>query len=135
MKIDLQSSETGVKPQWWSERKAGEMVTVDLSRAGIDLRLFVADGIHPGPVLLVMGAVHGNEHEGPVSIARLLGLFDLTEMAGTLIALPVTNPPAFVANTRESPLDGCNLARIFPGDENGSASEQLAWLLTHEVIG
>lgn len=134
MKIELPQSNTREKPQWWSERKAGETVAVNLSRAGIELKLFVAAGSHPGPTLLVMGAVHGNEHEGPVAIARLLGSLDLSVMAGDVIALPVTNPPAFVANTRESPIDGCNLARIFPGSETGSPSEQLAWLLTHEVI-
>jgi len=135
MKIDLQSPKKKSTPSWWGERKVGQLVPVKLSRAGIDLTLYLADGIHPGPTLLVMGTVHGNEHEGPVSIARLLRELDPNELSGTLIALPVTNPPAFNANTRESPLDGLNLARIFPGKPDGSPSEQLADLLTTEVIG
>lgn len=133
--MNLDSSSSSNKPQWWSRRQPGQVVPVELSVAGIDLRLFLATGTRPGPTLAVLGAVHGNEHEGPVAIARLLSSLDLSSMAGTLIALPVTNPLAFMANTRESPLDNCNLARIFPGDKNGSPSEQLAWLVTHEIIG
>ena len=36
--------------------------------------------------------------------------------------------------TRTSPLDKLNLARIFPGRADGTASERLARLLAEEVI-
>jgi predicted deacylase len=97
--------------------------------------LYVATGVRPGPTVAVLGAVHGNEYEGPVTIANLLATLDATALAGTLIALPIANPAAYAAGTRTSPLDGLNLARIFPGRADGTASERLAFLLTEEVIG
>ena len=67
-------------------------------------------------MLAVLAGVHGDEYEGPVAIADLLAALDPAALAGTLIALPVANPPAFAAGTRTSPLDGLNLARCFDGD-------------------
>jgi predicted deacylase len=33
-----------------------------------------------------------------------------------------------------SPIDDANLNRIFPGDPNGSVTQQIAWFITHELI-
>lgn len=100
-----------------------------------ELELFVAAGPQDGPVLAVLAGVHGDEYEGPVAIADLLAALDPATLTGTLIALPVANPPAFAAGTRSSPLDGLNLARCFDGDPGGSASQRLAWAIATEVIG
>ena len=123
------------RPSWWNQRRPGELVRVALGDTEVAVTLFVATGVRPGPTLAVLGAVHGNEYEGPVTIANLLATLDSAVLAGTLIAVPVANPPAYMAGTRTSPLDGLNLARTFPGNSVGTASERLAWLLAEEVIG
>jgi predicted deacylase len=46
----------------------------------------------------------------------------------------VANPAAFWNGTRMSPVDGANLARVFPGHAGGSASEVLAYVLGEEII-
>jgi predicted deacylase len=102
--------------------------------AGIDLQLYIAAGIKDGPTLVVLGCIHGDEYEGPMAIAQVLEDFPVDQLKGTLVVLPVSNPPAFRAGTRTSPLDGKNLARCFPGDPEGSPSEQLARYIASELI-
>jgi predicted deacylase len=125
------------EPSWWGQRQPGQLARVNLPDAGgeWELALFVVTGTRPGPTLAVLAGVHGDEYEGPVAIADLLAGLDPAALAGTLVALPVANPPAFSAGTRTSPLDGLNLARTFDGDATGSASERLAWTIAGEVIG
>jgi predicted deacylase len=124
------------EPSWWDERRPGEIAKITLADTGGEwsLDLFVATGARPGPTLAVLAGVHGDEYEGPVAIADLLAGLDPNALAGTLIALPVANPPAFANATRTSPLDGLNLARCFDGDPHGSASQRLAWTIAEEVI-
>lgn len=121
---------------WWSQRRSGELVALALDDPGGEWQLtaYVATGPRPGPTLAVLASVHGDEYEGPVAIADLLGALDPVALAGTLIAIPVANPLAYAAGTRTSPLDGGNLARCFPGQRDGSATQRLAWLLDREVI-
>ena len=78
-----------------------------------------------------MAGVHGDEFEGIVALWRLMGSLDPASMAGTVITLPVCNPFAFRAQSRATPahIDGGNLARVFPGDANGTPTARLAWAL------
>ena len=55
-------------------------------------------------------------------------------MSGDLLAVPVLNVPAFWSGTRTSPLDDANLARVFPGNPDGTPSQQIAWHFAHSVI-
>ncbi len=95
-----------------------------------DLRLpvMVARGPRPGPIVLLVAGVHGDEFEGIVALARLVGSLDPASMAGTVIALPVCNPFAFQSQSRTTPahIDGANLARVFPGDPRGTPTSRLA---------
>ncbi len=64
--------------------------------------------------LVAFGSNHGNEYEGPVALKRLLGEIELEQVRGRIILVPVLNPSAFRAGTRESrPDDGVNLNRAF----------------------
>jgi len=86
----------------------------------------VARGRAPGKTLLVTGAVHGDEYEGPVAIQDVFAALDPETMRGTFVGVPVTNGPAFAAATREGGWDHQNLARIFPGRRDGTPSERIA---------
>lgn len=60
-------------------------------------------GLRPGPRLLVLGAVHGNEVAGPLAIGRLLAELDggsLRLQRGQLTLVPVTNPLAHALGRR-----------------------------------
>jgi predicted deacylase len=97
------------------------------------LPLLIARGARPGRTLVVLGGIHGDEYEGPAAAREVFDRLDPAAMAGTYLAVPVCNPPAFAAQTRCSPLDGQNLARVFPGDPNGTVSERIAHAITTEV--
>lgn len=95
-------------------------VTADLS-----LPLLQAVGARPGPVFAVTAGVHGDEYEGVRAIFEVFESIDAADLAGTVLAVPVVNPPAHWAVTRTSPVDGANLARVFPGDTQGTLSDRL----------
>lgn len=80
----------------------------------------------PGPVVLILGGVHGDEFEGPVAIMRLAETLDPATLAGRLILVPFANAPAAAVSARCSPLDGGNLNRAFPGDPGGGPTAMLA---------
>lgn len=79
-----------------------------------------------GPTVLLMGGNHGDEYEGPVILGKLIRDLDLKKINGRLIILPAANYPAAIAGVRNSPVDGLNLNRSFPGDPEGSATQQIA---------
>ena len=94
----------------------------------------------PGPALVVLGAVHGNEVCGAHAIVRAID--DLTHgrlrlLRGRLTLVPVANPLAFAQATREGQR---NLNRRFlpqpePQDYEDRITRQLAPLLAqHEVL-
>lgn len=90
----------------------------------------------PGPSLVVLGAVHGNEVCGAHAIVRAID--DLTHgrlrlLRGRLTLVPVANPLAFAQATREGER---NLNRHFlpqpaPQDYEDRITNQLTPLLAH----
>jgi predicted deacylase len=67
------------------------------------LRTVTYHGLAPGPKLLVLGAVHGNEVCGARAITQLLEETDSGRLAierGTLTFVPVTNPLAYQLKQR-----------------------------------
>jgi predicted deacylase len=67
------------------------------------LRTHTFAGLAPGPRLLVLGAVHGNEVSGSKGIAQVLDAIDrgvLTIERGSVTFVPVTNPLAHQLNRR-----------------------------------
>ena len=80
-----------------------------------------------GPTVLMMGGNHGDEYEGPITLAKLIRELDSATIQGRLIILPALNTPAVTVGNRVSPLDGKNLNRCFPGNPAGTVSEQIAY--------
>lgn len=97
------------------------------------LTLFELDSGTPGPAVLVLGGVHGNEVGGVVAAGRLTSA-PLPLTAGRLRVVPVTHESAYAADSRVSPDDGGNLARVFPGRPDGTVTEQLAHLITSQLL-
>lgn len=95
----------------------------------LDYTALVARGARAGKTIVVIAGVHGDEYEGPLTILKVFEQLDPDQMQGTFIGIPVVNPPAFDAGTRPSPIDGQNLARIFPGRPDGTISERIAHAL------
>jgi N-alpha-acetyl-L-2,4-diaminobutyrate deacetylase len=79
-----------------------------------------------GPTVLLTGANHGDEYEGPVALMDLAASIDPASLSGRVIIVPAMNFPAFRTATRTSPIDKGNLNRTFPGRPDGSVTEKIA---------
>src|SRR5262245_10996737 len=99
------------------------------------LPVVAAAGSQDGPTLAVLAGVHGDEYEGIRAIPEVFRSVELAELRGRLVMVPVCNVPAFRTATRISPIDGLNLARVFPGDPHGTVTQRIAHVLTEHVIG
>ncbi|MDA1315596.1 MAG: M14 family metallopeptidase [Acidobacteria bacterium] len=100
----------------------------------ITIPVLLIRGANSGAMLVVSAAVHGDEFEGVRAIFEVVEQIDPSEMSGDLLAAPVSNPPAFWAGTRCSPLDGANLARVFPGSPDGGPTPAIAHTLAEALI-
>ncbi len=88
----------------------------------------------PGKTVAVFGGTHGNEYEGQVGVWKLALDLDPELLAGRVILMPRLCTPACDANLRQSPLDGVNMNRAFPGDPRGSITYRIAHFVTSEVL-
>lgn len=97
----------------------------------IPLTVFVGPEAQAGRGLVAFGSNHGNEYEGPVALKHLLREIQLDQVLGRVILVPVLNPPAFRAGTRESAQDDrVNLNRAFVS--GAGATPALAGI-THRI--
>jgi N-alpha-acetyl-L-2,4-diaminobutyrate deacetylase len=79
-----------------------------------------------GPSVLLTGANHGDELEGPIALTKLIRDLDPARVRGRIVVLPALNYPAFRAGRRTSPIDGGNMNRAFPGRADGTITQQMA---------
>ena len=79
-----------------------------------------------GPTVLMTGANHGDEYEGPVALFDLARTIDPNQVSGRVIIVPAMNYPAFKVGRRTSPLDGGNMNRSFPGTADGGPTAKIA---------
>ncbi|MGB7191397.1 MAG: M14 family metallopeptidase [Acidobacteriaceae bacterium] len=107
---------------------------IGLNSHGVSIPLILVRGAEEGKTLVIMAGVHGDEYEGVRAILELCDELDPQTMRGDVLAVTAANPPALWAGTRTSPLDGCNMARLFPGKKEGSPSEVIAFHLGHSII-
>ena len=87
-----------------------------------------------GPTVLLVSGTHGDEYEGQVALCNLVKSLDLSRIRGRVIILPAANFPAAMAGRRTSPIDEGNLNRLFPGDPDGTVTEQIAFYIEHELV-
>ena len=99
----------------------------------LEMPVEVIRGKKPGPVLLVCGAIHGNELNGVEIIRRLRTLATLKRLRGTLILVPVVNLHGYINKSRYLP-DRRDLNRCFPGSPAGSVGSRIANLFFDEIV-
>jgi len=99
----------------------------------IEVPVIVERGKEPGPVLLLIGGIHGNEINGVEIIRELIAKKLNKPTSGTVICIPALNVLGFLNQTREFP-DGKDLNRMFPGSQTGSMASLFAWNLTTKIL-
>lgn len=98
---------------------------------GVPVRVIAAP--RPGPVIFLMGVVHGDELNGLGIIREIAFERPLDLVRGTIIALPVVNIPGLENHSRYLS-DRRDLNRCFPGAAKGSLSGRLARLIWDEIV-
>ncbi len=106
---------------------------VNVQNHALELPFFLINGARPGPTLAVTGGIHGAEYASIEAALQLGRSIEPQDLRGRLIVAPVVTVPSFKARSIYiNPLDGKNINRVFPGNANGTASEQLAdWIFTN----
>jgi hypothetical protein len=101
----------------------------------------VIHGSRPGPVVTLLGAVHGDELVGPLALTYLCGpnfigedrVIDHNVLAGTIRIVPITNLPGYRRRSRYFP-DGRDLNRSFPGKPDSNTTSRVAHGLWTQII-
>jgi N-alpha-acetyl-L-2,4-diaminobutyrate deacetylase len=109
-------------------------LNADGSIASIPLIVIAGSAAAPGKVAALTGGVHGDEFEGPHALWQLATALDPSMVSGHLLIVPVVHRAAYAAGLRVSPIDGVNLARVFPGDPNGTVTQRLAFHVFDKVV-
>lgn len=99
------------------------------------LPAFLLNGNEDGPTVLVLAGIHGCEYTS-IDAALKLGMdLSASELKGKVAVLPIANPASFYARSiYVHPRDGKNLNRMFPGKENGTDAERLAYWLNETAF-
>ncbi|MDG1333420.1 MAG: succinylglutamate desuccinylase/aspartoacylase family protein [Crocinitomicaceae bacterium] len=118
------------------EKGKSYQLSINLAKSHLRNSMHVPVIIHrakkDGPVVLLNGAVHGDELNGIDIIRRLISKGYHKPKRGTIICIPVLNVFGYLNVSRNFP-DGRDLNRVFPGTKNGSLASQLAYRFAHEI--
>lgn len=87
-----------------------------------------------GPTVSLLGGVHGDELEGVLAVRAVAFELSQVPLRGTVRWAAPAHPAAWATDSRVSPDDGLNLARVFPGAPAGSPTERVAAHLTDTLI-
>ena len=99
----------------------------------IDVPVHVLRSTAPGPTLLLMGGMHGDEVNGVEIIRRLVRRELLQPLRGSIIAIPILNIYGFLNFSRDVP-DGKDVNRSFPGYPRGSLAGRVAHRFMREIM-
>lgn len=102
------------------------------TRTTVKVPVIVERSKKPGPVLLLLAGMHGDEVNGVGIVREIIEQKLNKPIKGTIICIPVFNIFGYLIETREFP-DGRDLNRMFPGTLNGSLASQFAYQFTQEI--
>ena len=114
----------------WRELHVGALP----SGTPIRIRAHIVRALEPGPCVLLLGGVHGDEVNGIEIVRQILRSKLAAELKqGTLVLIPLLNVYGFLNYAREVP-DGKDVNRSFPGSTSGSLASRVAYVLRHEIL-
>ncbi len=87
-----------------------------------------------GPIVLLIGANHGDETEGFISLSKLVKNLRLEEISGHLIIIPALNLPALNSGDRVSTFDSVDMNRSFYKNKNNNLSFNISNFLKESIL-
>ena len=103
----------------------------------VELPVAIIRGNTSGPTLYLQAGLHGDEITGIDICRRVLAELDPEQLSGTVVAVPLANPPAHRSRTRgavneeRGPIDA---NRVFPGSAGGLLTERIVQTLFDEFV-
>jgi predicted deacylase len=103
----------------------------------VELPVAVFRGARPGATLYLQAGLHGDELTGIDICRHILRELDPTTMIGTVVVVPLANPPAHRSRARgaaaeeRGPIDA---NRVFPGSKGGLLTERIVDVLFGEFV-
>ena len=94
----------------------------------------IVNGERDGPTVFLTAAAHGDELNGIEVVREVAHEWDLDDLAGTLVCLPVLNVPGFLAQQRYLPVYDRDLNRSFPGKPGSTSSKRMAHRIYENFI-
>jgi predicted deacylase len=102
------------------------------TRNSITIPVIIERGKKPGPTVLLMAGVHGDEINGVAIIRKIIREKHNKPLIGTIVCIPVLNVFGYLNQDRFLP-DGRDLNRSFPGAATGSLASQFAFKFMKEI--
>ena len=117
------------------EKRRGVLRFSHPALAGWEWPFVVARGLTDGPAVAILSGVHAGEYPPIAANIRFMHDLDPKQLRGTIVSLPVVDPPAFYTRSAfVCPIDGKNPNRCFPGDPNGTFTDVLTGAIFTNII-
>ena len=105
-------------------------VAVNIMKENIDsIKSFRIEAKNPGPHVLVTAGVHGDEYEPMLAAVELMQDLPKVLISGSVTVVSIVNISAYSIGSRYGE-DHLDLARICPGNSEGSVSEKSAFQIS-----
>jgi predicted deacylase len=92
----------------------------------IRIPVTIVNGERDGPICFLSAASHGDELNGIEVVRAVAHDWDLSDLAGTLVCMPVLNVAGFLAQQRYLPIYDRDLNRSFPGRSESTSAKRMA---------
>jgi len=107
--------------------------------AGVDaatnIPVVVINGAKRGPVLALVSGAHGTEYTSIIAIEKLINLLDPSQIAGTVILVPLVNIQSFERKVPHvNPVDNKSMNRFYPGKADGTQTERASFVITKQIV-
>lgn len=98
---------------------------------GVELPVTMICGEKPGPAVLISAGVHNAEYVGIQAAIELADELEPKTLTGSVALIHLMNPTGYEHRTMSLVYeDEKNLNRVFPGQENGTLAERIAYTVT-----
>lgn len=117
------TAETGTKIQGF----------VNILDTETQMPVTLINGEKDGKTILITAGIHGCEYPCIQTAIEIASELNPKEISGQVIIIHPVNLQGFVGrNAAIVPEDGKNINRVFPGDNNGTIADKIAYTLTHQ---
>ncbi len=126
--VGTATAATGKKSTGYLEVPAG----VD---AATNIPVIVINGEKRGPILALVSGAHGTEYASIIAIENLINLLDPSQIAGTVILVPLVNIQSFEQKVLHvNPVDNKSMNRFYPGKPMGRKLNVRPFLLPSKSL-